>query len=208
MKTMLLFLALAGVLAAANSNTSAATWETVSTGSAKVAVPKGWRNMDGIENTMPVYRLGDGIGVPVVDETGAPLQIGLVVEKLPPAKKSTEALAREAVKDAMKDPRLQLVGKESVESVTLSDQTTATLETTEVIKAGSRRKLQMQLYAKDSRGQVWVVTGFLVGGKTSQWPTPRSRLGAWLRAHIVSLTLTGTAIDSKRLQAAYQDRDK
>ncbi|MGH8622416.1 MAG: hypothetical protein ACRET3_09780 [Burkholderiales bacterium] len=156
---------------------------------------------------MPVYRQGDGIGVSAVDETGAPLQIGLTVEKFPPARESTATIARELARSATRNPQLEMVGKESVEAVQLFDKTATTLVTTEFIKAGSRRSLQMKLIGKDRKGQIWIVTGFLVGGKDSKWPTPTSKLGAWLRAHVVSLTLTGMEVDQKSLAAAYRDRD-
>jgi hypothetical protein len=204
MKTFFLFFVLTGALSAAG----ATPWETASADPAKVAVPKGWRSMDGIKRTMPIYRQGDGIGVPAVDETGAPLQIGLTVERFPPAEESTETIAKELAKGSMKNPQLEMVGKESVEAINLADQTAATLVTTEFIKGGSRRSLQMKLIGKDSKGQVWIVTGFLVGGKESKWPTPKSKLGTWLRAHVVSLTLAGTEVDQKALEAAYRDRDK
>lgn len=208
MKTLLFIFALTGVLSAADTNTPTVAWETASADSAKVAVPNGWRSMDGIKRTMPIYRQGDGIGVPAADETGAPLQIGLTVEKFPVAKESTETIARELVKSATKNPQLEMVGKESVEAIKLSDKTAATLVVTEFIKNGSRRSLQMKLIAKDSSGQIWIVTGFLVGDKDSKWPTPQSKLVTWLRAHVVSLTLTGMEIDRKSLEAAYRDRDK
>lgn len=164
--------------------------------------------MDGIKPTMPIYRQGDGIGVPGVDETGAPLQIGLTVEKFPAAEESTETIAKELARIATKNPQLKIVGKESVEPVKLSDQTAATLLTAEFIKEGSRRSLQMKLVAKDSKGQLWIATGFLVGGEESKWPTPKSKLGMWLRAHLVSLTLTGKDVDQKNLETAYRERDR
>ena len=162
--------------------------------------------MDGIKPTMPLFRQGDGIGVPSVDETGAPLQIGLTVERFPAAEQSTETIGRELVKGATKDPRLEKVGKESVEAVKLFDQTEATLVTTEFIKSGNRRSLQIKLIGKDAAGQIWIVSGFLVGGRDSKWPTPTSKLGAWLRAHVISLTLTSKDVDQKSLEAAYQIR--
>jgi hypothetical protein len=164
--------------------------------------------MDGMKPTMPIYRQGDGLGVPAVDETGAPLQIGLTVEKFPPAEESTETIAKELARSATKNPQLKMVGNESVEAVKLSDQTAATLVTTEFIKGGDRRSLQMKLIGKDGKGQIWIVSGFMVGGKESKWPTPKSKLGVWLRAHLVSLTLTGKDIDQKNLEAAYRERDR
>jgi len=162
--------------------------------------------MDGIKRTMPILRQGDGIGVPASDETGAPLQIGLSVEKFPPAEQSTETIATELARGATKNPQLEMVGKESVEAVKLFDQTEATLVTTEFIKQGNRRSLQMKLIAKDAGGQIWIVSGFLVGGKESKWPTATSKLAIWLRAHLVSLTLTNKDVDQKSLETAYRNR--
>ena len=52
------------------------------------------------------------------------------------------------------------------------------------------------------------ITGFLVGSKDSGWPTPESQLAIWLQAHIMSLTLTGDAVDEPGLEAAYRDRHR
>jgi len=208
MKHRLLFLLFTIAYCAADSSAQPVGWETVTADTAKIAVPKEWRNMDGIEGTRPIYRQGDGIGVPSTDETGAPMQIGLTVEKFPISKESTETIARELAKGATNNPQLVMVGKESVESIKLSDQTATTLVTTEFIKSGSRRSLYMKLIGKDGNGQVWVVTGYLVSGKGSKWPTPKSKLATWLRAHLVSLTLAGNDVDQKKIEAAYQARDK
>ena len=208
MKHCLLFLVFTIIFRAADSGAQPVGWETVTADTAKIAVPKEWRNMDGIEGTRPIYRQGDGIGVPSTDELGTPMQIGLTVEKFPPSEESTETIARELVKGATNNPQLVVVGKESVESIKLSDQTATTLVTSEFIKSRTRRSLYMKLIGKDGKGQVWVVTGYLVSGKGSTWPTPKSQLATWLRAHVVSLTLSGRDVDQKKIEAAYQARDK
>jgi hypothetical protein len=208
MKHCLLFLVCSIVFCTVDSSAQPVEWEIVTADTAKIAVPREWRNMDGIEVTRPVYRQGDGIGVPSTDETGAPMQIGLTVEKFPISQESTETIAKELVKGATNNPQLVMVGKESAESIILSDQTAATLITTEFIKSGSRRSLYMKLIGKDSKGQVLVVTGYMVSGKGSTWPTPKSKLATWLRAHLVSLTLSGKDVDQKKIEAAYQARDK
>ena len=208
MKTTLACLMLSGLVCSVHG--AEPPWEIakVVVDSAQIAVPKGWRSMDGIRRTMPIHRQGDGIGVPARDETGAPLQIGLTVERFPPATESTETIAQELARGAARTRELELVGKESVQAVELSDQTPATLLITEFIKSGTRRSLQTKLIAKDDEGQIWIVTGFLVGGKDSGWPTPESHLAIWLQAHITSLTLTGDAVDEPRLEAAYRDRHR
>src|SRR5262245_34773477 len=112
MKKPLLYLAIVSVVCTAHGAPDTA-WETVSVESAKIAVPKEWRNFDGIEPTRPMYRQGDGIGVPGTDEIGAPLQIGLTLEKFPATGDSTETIAKGLAKASTKNPELEMVGKES-----------------------------------------------------------------------------------------------
>jgi len=182
-------------------------FEIVSAESAKIAVPEGWRSFDGLERSWMIYRQGDAIGVPAIDEAGSPLQIGLTVEKLPASRESTETIARALSRTSTENPELVLVGQESIEAVELSDQTQATFVTAEFIKGRTRRSLYMKLIAKDDKSQVWIATAYLVGSKSSQLPKPDSKLATWLRAHLVSLTLTGKEVDLKKVEAAYQVRD-
>ncbi|MGH9814142.1 MAG: hypothetical protein ACRD4T_13500 [Candidatus Acidiferrales bacterium] len=183
-------------------------WEVVAVGPGRLAVPRGWRSIDRIKPTMPVYRQGDGLGVPALDETQAPLQIGLAVEMFPGSKESVKAIMSGLIAGARKAPRLELVGKVSVETVKLSDGTEAMLLKAEFIKEGSRRSLQMKLVAKDADSNAWIVSGHLVGGKESKWPTAKSSLARWLEVHLTSLSLDEKKFDPERVKAAYQDRDR
>ena len=191
---------------AADERDTKTPWNVVTVGPANIAIPKRWRSLDKIKPTMPVYRQGDGIGVPRLDETQSPLQIGLTVEKFPVARESIKTIAQELAKGAKRNPRLEVVGKESIEVVKLSDQTEAALLTAEFIKQRTRRSLQIKLIAKDGDGTIWIVTGFVVGGKESTWPTSKSKLAKWLRAHVVSLTFGEAGVDEKQLKSAYKRR--
>lgn len=185
-----------------------APWELVAVGPGKIAVPKGWRSFDNIQPRMVLYRGGDGIGVPALDETKAPLQIGLTVEKFPGAKESIKDIMDSLAQQAKKAPRLELVGTESVEAIKLSDGTEALLLTAEFIKEGGRRSLQMKMVVKDADSTAWIVSGHLVGGKASKWPTPEGSLAKWLRAHLTSLSWEAKKFDDAKLRAAYNDRDR
>jgi hypothetical protein len=185
-----------------------APWELVAVGPGTIAVPKGWRSFDNIHPRMVLRRGGDGIGVPALDETKAPLQIGLIVERFPGAKEPIHDIMDSLVQQAKKAPRLELVGKESVEAVKLSDGTEALFLTAEFIKEGHRRSLQMKMVVKDADSTAWIVSGHLVGGKESKWPTPGSGLAKWLRAHLISLSWDAKQFDEAKLRAAYRDQDK
>lgn len=183
-------------------------WEVVAVGPGKIAVPKGWRSFDNIRPRMVLYRSGDGIGVPALDETKAPLQIGLTVEQFPGAKEPIKNIMDSLVQQAKKAPRLELVGKESVEAIKLSDGSEALFLTAEFIKEGHRRSLQMKMVVKDADSTAWIVSGHLVSGKASKWATPRSGLARWLRAHLTSLNWEEKKFDEAKLRAAYRDRDR
>ena len=156
---------------------------------------------------MVLFRQGDGIGVPPVDETGSPLQIGLTVERFPNTKQSPKEGAEALLKNAKRSGRLELVSN-AMEDITLADGTTAVLLTTEFIKEKHRRSLQMKLVTKDKDGNGWVTSAFLVGGKDSQWPTKDSAPATWLKAHVISFVLEPDAMDEAKLTAAYEERDK
>lgn len=199
--------AIAAASARAAEKEDQTPWEVVPVGSANVAVPRGWRSLDKIKPTMPVYRQGDGVGVPAMDETKAPLQIGMTVEKFPGTRESVKEIMRGLVEGAKKAPRLELVGKESVQDIKLADGTEAMLLKAEFIKEGTRRSLQMKLVAKDAESNAWIVSAHLVGGKESKWPTPDSRLAKWLEAHVTSFCLDEKKFDAAKVKAAYNDRD-
>lgn len=205
MKSVLLFLLTAASLLAAPATPSTDRWDVATTGTVSVGVPKGWRKMDGIRPDMLIFRQGDGIGVPIVDETKAPLQIGLTVEKFAPSEDSTEAIARKTAKTALSDPRMTIAEDETIEAITLSDHTGATFLTKPLFKSTHRRSLQMKLFAKDYAGNTWVISGYIVGARDSQLPTPKSPLAIWLRAHLESATFSGKGIDPKSLEATYRN---
>lgn len=205
MKLVLLFLLSLMIAVAADKPpiTTAVSWEVATSSPVSVAVPKDWRNFDGMAPRIVIYRQGDGVGVPAADETGAPLQIGLTVEKFATSNDSTELIAKETAGGAARDPRLESIGDGTFVPVTLSDRTEGTFFTKEFIKSVHRRSLQMKLVVKDADRRVWVVSGYIVGGKDSRLPTPNSPLALWLKAHMLSLTVGGQAIDPKPLEAAY-----
>lgn len=190
------------------SEPSEARWETMTVGTGKLAVPKGWGDFKGIRPPLVAYRIGDGIIVPRVDETGSALQIGMTVEKFPATKESIEKIMDQLVRGAKKTPRLEIVGEEKVEDVKLADGTIGKLLIAEFIKEKHRHSLQMKLVVKDPEGAAWIVSSHLVGGLKSQWPKPGSMYVNWLRAHLTSFSVDPEKFDPARLDAAYKELDE
>lgn len=187
---------------------AATGWTVASAGTAKIAVPEGWRIVDGIQPAMLIYRQGDGEGVPAADETGAPLQIGLSVERFEPQQDSTDVIAKDIANRASANRDWKLNGPELTEAVVLSDESRATLITTGFFKGADRRSFYLKLVAKGRNHEVWVVTGYIVAGTNSALATRNSPLAVWLRAHVVSLTLNGSDINSKSIGLAYRVRER
>ncbi len=159
-------------------------------------IPAGWRNMKSLTSgNLKLYLNGDGIGVPAVDETRAPLQIGMTVEKY---RNTTDSLAKgikRLIANAKRSRRLKLVGEAKTESCRLKDGTEAALLTMEFIKEGYRRSLQIKLLAKDSASNGWVVSAFVVGGKDSTIPTADSTVAKLLRAHVTSFCFDSDKVE-------------
>ena len=178
-------------------------FEVIDVGPGRIAVPRGWRALEGLTGKL-LYRQGDGIGmVPPVDETGAPLQIGMVVDKFESTKESVAEIVNGLVAQAGNDRRLQLVRKETAE-VRLADGTKAMLLRTELLKEKTRRSVQLKLVAKDAESNVWIASAHVVGGKESGWPQIGSTLVKWVEAHLTSFTLDGKKFDAEKVIAAYQ----
>jgi hypothetical protein len=178
------------------------TWELVRGENYAIAVPEGWRKMDGLMPHQLVFRQGDGIGVPAVDETGSPLQIGMMVEKFAKTDDTLEDGAKKLVRSAKNNARLRLVGQEFLEPLKLSDGTAALLLWTEFIKDGDRHSLQLKMLAKDKDSGAWIVSAHIVGGKDSKLPQRDSALAVWLAAHVKSFCFDTTRFDAAALDRA------
>src|SRR5687768_9944126 len=88
-----------------------------------VAIPTAWRVQRDMQPTMPFYISGDGRGLPALDETGQPLQIGMTIEHWPTVKVSLEERFKSQNESLKKDTRLEPVGAPLVQSITLDDGT-------------------------------------------------------------------------------------
>jgi hypothetical protein len=195
----------AGVFAA-EEKPAEKKWEVVKGDGFGILVPNGWRDMSGMTK-FKLHRTGDGIGVPLVDDTGAPLQVGMTVEKFGETKQTLEEGAASLVEAAKKNKRLEMVGKETTEKVTLSDKTEALLLTTEFIKEGTRQSLQMKMLVKDAKGNGWVVSGFVVGGKGAKLATKEGEVGVLVKAYLTSFVLDAEKLDEGVVKAVYEKKE-
>lgn len=175
-------------------------FETVRFDGGAMAVPKDWRSVD-VPGEL-LYRQGDGIGVPAVDETDSPLQIGMSIAKRPDSNYPLDLLTEALVKAAASNPDLEWIDKEIVK-IKLADGTDARLLRGQFTKEKTRRSLQLKLIAVDASGTLWVAAAYLTGGLESAWPKPGSALAKWLEAHLASLVFDEKKFDAEKVKAAY-----
>jgi hypothetical protein len=165
----------------------------------QLETPQGWRDLSRLQQGL-FFRQGDGIVVPAFDETGAPLQVGLIVLKVRP-----ELSLDQAAQDVERGEAAgnTPAGETRRERIQLDDGTQAILITRQLIKDGERRKLQLHLLARAPDQDIVVVSAYAVASINSDWPVPGSFIADWLGAHLLTLRFDARPANAHRLQAAY-----
>ena len=171
-----------------------------------IASPRGWRENFRAPPQFVTFRQGDGIGVPKVDETKVPLQVGLTVERFR-TNKSLDDIAADLDRAAKTVIGLKPIGERQQEKLKLADGADALLITTEFMREG-RHTLQLKLVAKNAQSNAFIVSAYAAGGKDSTWPTPASALAQWLRGHVLTFVLDPKKIDPARFPGAFDPQAK
>jgi hypothetical protein len=163
--------------------------ERITTSEFSVVVPTGWKNDSQFNTaTKKLFIVGDGKGVPIFDDMGSPLQLGMEVEHF--SEKDTLAnRIKLLTEDARTAPARKLESEPEIEEVQLTGDTQALLMHVEMIKEEYRRSLYMKLVAQDQAGTIWVTTGWIVASKESKLPRKDSVLAKRMRTFVQSFEL-------------------
>lgn len=159
----------------ASTTEASEVWEVVQLGGASLAVPKSWRTMDGMGGTK-LLRIGDGIGLPPVDEIGGPLQVG-IAGKQHGSYSSLEQLVTELANEMSKDPKVEKVLNRKEESVQLCGNQMGSFVQVQFDKGGTeRRSLYQQVAMIDRNGVGWSIAAFIVASRESRLTQSSSEL--------------------------------
>lgn len=178
-------------------------WEVVKGKGFTIAIPRGWRKLPMPIGHHVLYINGDGIGVPAIDETGSPIQMGFTVERYSKLKASPMGGAKKNLAGLKWNRRLKVISQSEIKSITLSDGAEAALIRVLLLKDRTRRSLQLKMFAKDKDSRGWVVSAWIVTGKDSAFIAKNKSLERWLLAHVTSLCFDRKKFDTAAIRAAY-----
>lgn len=180
-------------------------WEVEHSEEFSVAVPRGWRRFPLPAASRPLHLIGDGIGLPALDDTEQPLQAGFMVERFAATEEPAATGAKENLNGLKTSPLFEILGEPTVQEVKLSDGTPAALLTVEFLRKDKNRKSHfMKLFAKDQNSVGWVVTAFLVAGKDSQFATKHPEIPRRLKAQVLSFCFDKAKFSDAGVKAAHE----
>ena len=156
-----------------------------------IDVPKNWRRFKpGERGSRVLHLVGDGMGLPPVDEKGGPLQVGLSVERFQ-VEESVETRVDHLKVEASHAPGRVLIGEIETEPIKLNGGVDGTMIYTTFEKAPNRKSFYEKLVVADPTGGTWVVTGWIVASPNSTLPRLGSALEKRLGSYVKSFQCSG-----------------
>ena len=157
----------------------------------RLAVPEGWGRFTALEQgSRVVHLVGDGKGLPAVDERGGPLQVGLSIERFA-GDATVDARVESLTAESKAAPGRTLVGQVETETVKLAGGADGRMMYVTFDKGRGRKSFYEKLVVADPRGGTWVVTGWIVASADSTLPRRGSVLEKRLLPYVQSLTVPG-----------------
>lgn len=179
-------------------------WQVIRGDGFAMAIPDGWLEMDPPDDSVKMVRIGDGIGIPPVDEQGQPLQAGFVVETHPGPYEDPKQLAEELIATLKSDDGARIQGEPYVRDIVLCDGSPAEFVAVEFERpAQARKSLFTQVVSADDEGNGWVTSGYVVTGEESQVSSQESMAAAWLASHVLSFCHDEAKFDESIVRKAY-----
>lgn len=172
-----------------------------------LAVPAGWRELELMPGKYVLYLSGDGVGAPLMDETGQPIQTGLAVERYPETKATPAQGAAHNLKRLAAEEGFRILGEGEVLPLKLSDGTPAVLLSVEFLRTDKDRRCRYEkLFTVTGDGTGWVVTAWIVTGDRSLFAQKHAHVVQRLRAHAVSLCFDPAKYSDAAVRAAYEPK--
>ena len=181
-----------------------------------LVVPKDWPQLK-LPGTMGFSFKGDGLGVPAADQSGSPIQVSMMVDRTndespdPPAvtakkdQQKTVAMTQVAGPAWQRD-RPRVISSDPIQKLKLSDGTEAAFTRTLLVKEGSRRSLQLKMFAKDKKSRGVVVSATITTGMDTDFISKNKDLERKLKAHMITLCFDMEKLDTAALDKLYASK--
>ena len=171
-----------------------------------IAAPTDWRNKSSsLKPPIELYLTGDGCaGIPIVDGTISPLQIGMSVDVLPKGSGTPEELSAQYTRELKSSERFKLRREVVVDSIQLADGSTALLHSAEFDRIEKRRlSFYYKTISPRKDGHVVVATGWLACGRPGSLFAKKSGILNVLKACVTSLGAESNRVDASSVQKAH-----
>ncbi len=178
-----LFLASAGCAARAPVETAsppsaepaASPWLEHSGEGFRIPLHRDWPTMHGefLPPGMQLHVTADGVGFPLLDEDGQPVQVGFAVEARDGPYDDTSALAQEVHAEIQGDSAIERVERYlRKDTHACMGEREAHMLLLEFDKAGTDRKsVYLRSVVRGDDGRGWIASGWIVAGRGSSLPT-------------------------------------
>lgn len=170
-----------------------------------IVAPKDWRTSSyTLKSPTESYLTGDGrAGMPIVDGTLSPLQIGMSVDVLPKGSGTPEEISTQYTRDLKTSGIFKLRHEVAVDSIQLSDGSTALLHSSEFDRVDKGRlSFYYKTISPRKDGRVVVATGWLSCGRPGSLFAKKSGILYVLKACVTSLASESNKVDIRPAEKA------
>lgn len=170
-----------------------------------IVAPKDWRATSlALEPPMELYlQAGGHAGIPIFDGTLSPLQIGMSVDVLPKGSGTPQELSAQYTRDLKTSGTFKLRHEVVVDSIQLSDGSTALLHSSEFDRIDKKRlSFYYKVISPRKDGCVVVATGWLSCGRPGSLFAKKSGILYVLKTCVTSLASESTKVDIRPVEKA------
>lgn len=184
-----------------------ALWETYADADFALRFPLGWMPFPPAGAARIIIR-SPGTGALAADETGAPLQVGLAVERYDGPYDSAEAFSALVRAGVEEDPAVEQLHRVESWDVRLCGDRTGRMHVFEFDKAGTDRRSQYQkLAVVDASGRGWIALSWAVASRESRLVAGDSPLTLRLRPWVQAFCLQPGEVDTEALKRGLEGAD-
>ena len=177
-------------------------WDIARTSDYAIIIPRNWSQITEQQpEAAKLYLVKRG----VVDETGNPVEVGLMVEQFPSHPRSIDEEIERLITRYKQLEENELLNDPMVQNVQLADGTTGQLLLLEMLTKGKivRRSVVVKLLATDETKNMWIVTGYVAAGSDSLIGTRESSIFQMLLTHVTSFSLDPQQVDERPIHEIY-----